>query len=80
MVHLSPRSTNQESTDRSCSLGIYLPTGTGSRGINDSNPSRAHFEVQEMPLQHKRHLPRGSDQSFAAGRTRQRGSGSAPAL
>lgn len=49
MVHLSPRSTKQESIDRSCSLGIYLLTGTGSRGINSSSPSRAHFGVGEDP-------------------------------
>lgn len=49
MVRLSPRSTKQESIDRSCSLGIYLLTGTGSRRINSSRPSRAHFGVGGDP-------------------------------
>lgn len=49
MVHLSPRSTKQESIDRSCSLGICLLIGTGSRGINSSSPSWAQFGVGGDP-------------------------------
>lgn len=57
MVRLSPRRTKQESTGSSCSLGIYLPTGTGSRGTNSSSPSRSHFGVRGSPLQHAPTFP-----------------------